>query len=91
MLFYYVVRSKSGYAVWEMTQDEMSNRISADPMLASRLDRAPYKTRVEAEKAESRTDGFKPRWRVTGAPIMPVSSRKISLSAKHNLLGPRFF
>ena len=48
MNFYYVVKTNSGYAVWEMTQSEMANQLSTDPTLASRLDRAPFKTRAEA-------------------------------------------
>jgi hypothetical protein len=50
MLFYYVVKLDSGYVVWEITHDEMAERIRADPTLAGRLDRAPFRTRAEAER-----------------------------------------
>jgi hypothetical protein len=46
---FYVVRVGNGYAVWEMTAIAMAAKTDADPTLASRLDRAPFSTREDAE------------------------------------------
>ena len=47
---YYVVRVGETWAVWEMTSEAMAERVGQDSTLVKRLDRAPFKTRAEAEK-----------------------------------------
>jgi len=47
---YYVVLVGKTWAVWGMTTEAMAERVEEDSTLVKRLDRAPFKTRAEAEK-----------------------------------------
>ena len=50
MPLYFVVKVGRLYAIWKMTPEQMYARVNADPTLKDHLDRAPFKTRTEAEK-----------------------------------------
>ena len=58
-LLYYLVRTDNTYAIWEMTARLMNARIHADPTLKDRLDRAPFRSRIEAEKRQEELQGSK--------------------------------
>jgi hypothetical protein len=47
---FYVIKKGDGYFIWETTPSEIFKRTEEDPTLNSRLDRAPYTTRAEAEQ-----------------------------------------
>ena len=47
---YFVVRIAKTWGIWELTAEAMAERVEQDRTLLSRLDRAPFKTRAEAEK-----------------------------------------
>jgi hypothetical protein len=60
---YYVVRAgETGepYAIWEMTAEAMAERVEKDSTLVKRLDRAPFKTRAEAEKRRNELNSGQP-------------------------------
>ena len=54
---YYVVRAAQKlvepYSIWEMTAEAMAERVEKDSTLVKRLERAPLKTRAEAEKGRN--------------------------------------
>jgi hypothetical protein len=50
LILYYIVKTEMGYAILGMTVEEMIDRVRADPLLGKSLDRAPFKTRGEAEQ-----------------------------------------
>ena len=47
---YSVVRVAKTWGICEMTAEAMAERVEQDITLLKRLDRAPFKTRAEAEK-----------------------------------------
>jgi hypothetical protein len=50
LTLYYIVKTNLGYAILHMTIEDMAKRAAADPLFAKSLDRAPFKTRGEAEQ-----------------------------------------
>ena len=58
---YYVVRAgETGDSIWEMTAEAMAERVEKDSTLVKRLDRAPFKTRAEAEKGRNELNSGQP-------------------------------
>jgi hypothetical protein len=47
---FYIVKGLDGYFVWATTPSELFERMREDPALNTRLDRAPFTTRAEAEQ-----------------------------------------
>jgi len=47
---YFVVRVDGRYVVWEMTPEQVYERVGSDQKLVYCLDQTPFATRAEAEK-----------------------------------------
>jgi hypothetical protein len=57
---YYVVLVGDIWAIWEMTVETIAERSREDSTLVKRLDRAPFKTRAEAEKRRNELNSGQP-------------------------------
>ena len=57
---YYVILVGDIWAIWEMTVETIAERSREDSTLVKRLDRAPFKTRAEAEKRRNELNSGQP-------------------------------
>ena len=47
---YFVIRVNGKYVIWEMTPEQLYDRVGTDMKLVYCLDQAPFATRAEAEQ-----------------------------------------